>query len=136
MAKSNDRAAIDVETLKTIMVFMKPEHAAPMSPAASLHTSVIDERISMAKDISYMQVDIREIKGSLKEIAENHISKSEFNEHITTDNIAHVAVNKNLDDHEARVRALEVSMWKLAGMSSFGSAVLTMAFAYVMKLMN
>jgi len=121
---------IDLNTLKTIMALFKPD------PAAPFHTSQIDERISMAKDVSYMQVDIREIKSSIKDISDNHISKIEFSEHIATDTLAHLTLNKNEDDHESRIRILEASMWKLAGMSSIGSAVLTMVFAYLLKLVN
>jgi len=77
----------------------------------------------MGKDITNIQVGIVAINQTLKEISGAYITTNDFAEHIKIDN-----------DHEIRIRSLEQSMWKLAGVSSTISAVLTMGFAYVLKL--
>lgn len=65
----------------------------------------------MSVHLWYVRRDISEIKGTLSDLKNGYVTRTDFDEHLKTD-----------ADHESRIRTLEKNMWKWIGASSIISA--------------
>lgn len=105
--------AIDIDTLKMMMALIKPEPVAPVAAIAPLAPVATQADMLMANNIQYIQKDILEIKGTLKEITMTHVSVQEAAGHIADDNKRHSEEDKILNDHETRLRSIEQSVTRM-----------------------
>jgi len=94
---------IDMDTLKQMISLLTP---APVAPVKELAPISSHDDALMANNIQYIQRDITEIKGVLKEITTTHVTISDFNENIKKNDMIH-------SDHETRIRNLETSTTKI-----------------------
>ncbi len=100
----------------------KEDTQADVAKAAALVKETA-EATALALNVSYIQRDIMEIRTDIKGMSGTFVTMADFTEH-----------NKIDGDHESRIRLLEQSQWKLAGMSSLGGAVISTAIAFALKL--
>lgn len=107
----------DLELIMTIVKAMKPDVVAPVAPVAPVLPVHTNDDALMANNISYIQRDITEIKGTLKEITTTHVTVGDFNEHIKKNELTH-------GDHETRIRSIETSVTR---MMTWGSVILIMS---------
>lgn len=96
---------------------MKPEPVLPVAPVAPLAPVSSHDDALMANNISYIQRDIVEIKGTLKDITTTHVTVSDFNTHTKTNDIIH-------GDHETRIRNLETATTRIL---VWGSAIVILS---------
>lgn len=114
-----------------------PSQAVAAALALATATAKTAEQLASAKvatdinsaalmvDIGYIKKSIERIEITLVDLPKMYVSVSALTEHSKID-----------ADHESRIRILEASMWKLAGMSSVGGAGLATIVSYSLKLMN
>lgn len=107
---------IDLESIRLLVSLLKPAPVAPVAPLPPVNGSG-----SMAKDLEYMAKDINEIKHTLKEITDTHVTHLDFQEHVKADIAAHTAEDKIIGDHEARIRLQETAITKV---QTWGAAML------------
>ena len=85
---------ISLSTLQMLVKLVTPAVIAPVAPIVPLapdYSKGTEGAYGMAKDIQYMQADIKDIKTALEKAISTHVTKDEFNAQCTV-----IASHENL----------------------------------------
>ncbi len=114
-------------SIATSLAANTAQQAADLATAAAqtatiLATKTAETTASMQKDISWIRDILTELKTDFKGISASFTSKSAF-----------VELEKQVDDHEKRIRTIEENMWKWLGVASVVTSVITIIIGILTK---
>lgn len=121
----NDTAQI-AANLATVTAQRAVELATTAAATATALANKTSETTAIiSNDISWMKKSLAGIEITLKEMTGAFVTSIRFGE-----------FERDAQDRETRIRALEQNMWKLVGMTSVITTIITISLGFVLKLIR